>query len=522
MRNHYDVIVVGGGLAGLTAAAYLAKEKRKVLLCEKQSQTGGLVGTFWHKDFAFDSGIRAFENSGIVFPMLKDLGINIEFVKNEVSIGISNKSIKLTSKDNLIDYQKMLSELFPENQADIKKIMNEIVKVMHYMDVIYAIDNPLFIQDMKPKYLLKTLLPWYLKYQINITKASKLNDPINSYLSTFTNNKALIDMITQHFFKDTPAFFALSYFSLYLNYSYPLNGTGLLAKKVSEFITTNSGEILTNAEVVEVNVVEKFIKLSNGNELYYDKLVWAANQKTLYNQVSNFSSDDFIKQKEIINQSRGGDSVLTLFLGVDKETNYFKERCGAHMFYTPTLKGLSYLESYKNKNYSELKEWMVEYLENTTYEISCPAIRDHSLAPHGKSGVIISTLMDYDLIKEIERLDKYQEFKDFCTQKIIQIFNQTIFYNFQESILFSFCATPLTIEKETSNSDGAITGWSFTNQVMPSVNHFKKITHSIYTPIKDVYQCGQWTFSPSGLPVSILTGKLVADEVIKNIKKTKR
>ena len=39
----YDVLVVGAGMAGLTAAAYSVKAGLKVLVCEKEEKTGGLV-----------------------------------------------------------------------------------------------------------------------------------------------------------------------------------------------------------------------------------------------------------------------------------------------------------------------------------------------------------------------------------------------------------------------------------------------------------------------------------------------
>ena len=78
----YDVIVVGGGVAGLTAAAYVAREGHTTLLCERQATCGGLVNTFKRDGFIFDGGIRALENSGILFPMLKDLGLELDFVPN--------------------------------------------------------------------------------------------------------------------------------------------------------------------------------------------------------------------------------------------------------------------------------------------------------------------------------------------------------------------------------------------------------------------------------------------------------
>ncbi|PLW95582.1 MAG: NAD(P)/FAD-dependent oxidoreductase, partial [Marinilabiliales bacterium] len=55
----YHSIVVGGGVAGLTAAAYLSKNGFKTLLIEKNNQCGGLVNSFKREGFHFDAGVRA-------------------------------------------------------------------------------------------------------------------------------------------------------------------------------------------------------------------------------------------------------------------------------------------------------------------------------------------------------------------------------------------------------------------------------------------------------------------------------
>ncbi len=521
MNKEFDAVVVGGGLAGLTSAAYLCRYGYRTLLCEKSNKTGGLVNTFLHQGYAFDGGIRAFENSGILLPMLKSLGLAIDFTQNSVSIGIENQWTRLGSRDSLKIYAKMLADIFPENVGDIDKIAQEIQKVMDYMEVLYGIDNPLFLEDMKDReYLLKTLLPWLFKYKVNIAKASRLSKPVADYLKGFTNNQSLIDMIVQHFFKDTPTFFALSYFGLYLDYLYPKGGTGVLAWAVTDYIRSAGGEILTNTAVTGVDTFQKQLHTAGGDSYGYKKLVWAADQKSLYSAAGEMHTPQVDKQRNLAENGQGGDSILSLFMGINLDRNYFEGRCGAHAFYTPSRIGLSSLTDWNKAIGTEerLYEWIGRYLERTTYEISCPALRDASLAPEGKTGVIVSTLMDYHLVKHFSEMGTYDKFKEYCTGKIIEVLDLSFFAGIKGKLEFALCSTPLTVERKTGNAHGAITGWSFTNEKLPAESRFKKITRSIKTPIEDVYQCGQWTFSPSGLPVSILTGKLAADAINKALK----
>jgi phytoene dehydrogenase-like protein len=232
---------------------------------------------------------------------------------------------------------------------------------------------------------------------------------------------------------------------------------------------------------------------------------------------------------------RGGDSVFTLYLSLDLDREYFATIASAHFFYTPLETGLSSIDLHEladqaaaagggfgdgmrfTADKDTLFSWASRYLELTTYEISCPVLRDPSLAPEGKTGLIVSTLMEYSLFRHIRDLGWYEEFRKHCAKRIVTALDASIFPGFAAAIIDSFTSTPLTLEKRSGNSDGAITGWAFTNDSMPAVHSLPRVARSILTPIPDVYQAGQWSYSPSGLPISILTGKLAADRIARDL-----
>jgi phytoene dehydrogenase-like protein len=405
---------------------------------------------------------------------------------------------------------------------------------MDYMDILYGIENPLF-KDLKNdrEYIFKTLMPWVFKFLAKSGKIKNFKAPVYEYLSRLTDNQSLIDIISQHFFQDTPASFALSYFSLYLDYEYPVKGTYELVYNIKDYIIKAGGNIKTSTEIKKIDYSNKSILDQNNLNYEFDQLIWAADHNQLYKAIDMDSIKDkkikngIEEQKNLLVGKRGGDSIYSLFLAVDLDKEYFRSKSSGHMFYTPNKNGQSKVfdrlkNVSKSSNREEIFDWMKEYLEYTTYEVAIPSLRNEELAPVGKTGLVVSVLMDYDFIKNIKDLGFYKEFKNFSEEKMIAVLDNSLYGDLGNNIIHRFSSSPLTIERLSGNLDGGITGWAFTNDIIPAPSKMTAVENSCHTPIPDILQAGQWTFSPSGLPISILTGKIAADKAIKTLKKGKR
>jgi phytoene dehydrogenase-like protein len=531
----YDTIIVGGGIAGLTSAAYLSGAGQKVLLIEKNRECGGLVNSFIRDGFHFDAGVRALEDAGIIFPMLKDLGIELDVVKSKVSLGIENEILHIEDLSSLLRYRELLIKLYPECEDEIDKVLKVIRKIMKHMDVLYGIENPVF-KDLKHdrEFILKKLLPWLPRFIFTVGKINNMNMPVEEYLTTIVKNTSLRDIISQHFFKNTPTFFALSYFSLYLDYFYPKGGVGKLPEALKNKILERGGEIKTETKIIEVIAHKRLLRDQNKITYKFDNLIWAADLKTLYKITETEGllpkiKTPFEESKSKMLKNRGGDSVFSLFLGVDEPLESFRKIANGHFFYTPSKLGLGdthrgelnyLLDNFEKIEKDQILTWLDKFTRLNTYEISIPGLKDPELVPQGKTGIIISFLAEYYLFNLIQKAGWLDEFISELENRVLRVISDTVYPMLKDKIITRFSFTPLSIENRVGSSEGAITGWAF-QKYMPVINKIQNSDRSVLTPIPSIYKAGQWAYSPAGVPMSILTGKLAADKVLKQTRKFK-
>lgn len=514
-------------MSGLISSAYLSKKGFDVTLIEKNGECGGLVNSFVRDGFLFDGGIRAIENAGMILPMIKELDIDLEMLESKISLGIEDDIIHVETDESLIDYEKQLKRIYPESIQDVDNVVNVIQDMKNHMNILFGSDSPFFKDKKRDKwYFIKGLLPWLFKLIGTIRAIVKMQIPVEDFLKKIIKNRSLNDIISQHFFIKTPAFFAMSYFALYIDYYYPRGGTGQLPLKIKEALLDSGGEFLPDTDIIAVDFIKKSVTDQNGSIYKYDKLIWAADLKQLYSIVdldnleSSVSAPIEADKKKILG-SRGAESVFSVFMAVDMEPEFFRNISHGHFFYTPSKEGLNdiqrgefrgMLDNKDDLRKSDVLDWAARFCRLNTYEISIPVLNDPGTAPPGKTGIIASCLLDYALVKRLEEKGWSDEFVGFMKKEMIDVLDASVYPGLKDKLLFSLAASPLAIQHRVRSSEGAIVGWSF-DQPIPVKGSMLNMKKAVRTAFPDIFKVGQWAGSPAGLPTCILTAKLASDMV---------
>jgi phytoene dehydrogenase-like protein len=136
-----DVIVIGGGLAGLTVATFLARTGKSVTLFEQSSsETGGRARTLVHDGFCFNQGPHALYLSDAGAAVLRELGITYTGGKpqtrryemyhgKEYRLLIAGNSPVLATKSLEPTTENMINQFFDSiSEIDFTKLENVSVQ----------------------------------------------------------------------------------------------------------------------------------------------------------------------------------------------------------------------------------------------------------------------------------------------------------------------------------------------------------------------------------------------------------
>ena len=157
--KRYDVIVIGAGMGGLTAATLLRRKGWKTLLLEKENQVGGYVVSFKRDGFTFDATgafVGGCQEGGEFYRILEEMGIHeeIEFIPIDHIRNIYPGFEVHLHPGGFHSYSEALFNLFPKEEKGLKtylslvKRIGEEIKSYSEITMIQKIFFPFYFRNL--------------------------------------------------------------------------------------------------------------------------------------------------------------------------------------------------------------------------------------------------------------------------------------------------------------------------------------------------------------------------------------
>ncbi len=182
MHSSYDIVVIGGGLGGLTAANTLARAGHKVLVAEQHTQLGGLATYFRRGGHLFDVALHGFP-VGMKKSLRKYWGP--EFAAQVVqvrSIRFHNPQYRLESTFDTRDFSAKMVNDFRLAPETVRAFFDAIAQMNYYDD--QSLTTRQFFQRFFPG---RTDVWRFLMEPIAYANGSTLDEPAISYGIVFGN-----------------------------------------------------------------------------------------------------------------------------------------------------------------------------------------------------------------------------------------------------------------------------------------------------------------------------------------------
>ncbi len=481
----YDAIVVGAGVGGLSAAAFLAYAGKSVLLVERHGALGGYAHAFRRGAYTFDPAVHVVPDSGpdgLPMALYEMLG-----VADKLHFELTGSWYKAILPGLTVDvpygeepYVETHQRLFPTERDEFAQYVR-LCRQLHYE--AHVLPPALGLDKLDDAARRFPVLFEHLRAPIWETVERYVSDPLLRALATVLwpymgTPPSIGSMVT----------YATQLSVLLDGAYYPRGSAETIVDALATALDNHGGEVVVGRAATRIQLEAGAVVgvVLDGEELISAPVVVSAVAAPL-------TFETLV----------GLDALPAGFV---KRHRRLKPGLSAVMLFAATGLDLAALGA-KHENFLCLH---VDP-EDTRRDIlagrpggmwaAVPTLHDPSLAPPGEHALTITSMARYD-VQDSWRSDP-QGYQD----EMLAAW-EPVFPGLRESLTFVEMATPLTLERMTGNTDGAAYGWDN----VPNQTGGRRSPH--FTPIEGLFMSGHWTQPGSGTIRTLVSGFHTAQMVL--------
>ncbi|MBA2499374.1 MAG: phytoene desaturase [Chitinophagaceae bacterium] len=488
------IVVIGSGFAGLSAAAYLSAAGHDVHLFEKNSVPGGRARQLkTNNGFVFDMGPSWYWMPDVFERFFKDFGYT---VRDFYDLKLLDPSFEVVFAN-----QQILS--IPENFSKLCDLFESIeqgsaLKLQKFMQEAQykyetGMENLVYMPGISLTEFADTSL---IKGAIRLQVFSSFSKHVRKY---FTHPKLIALMEFPVLFlgampQDTPALYSLmNYAGLKLGTWYPKGGFGKVVESIMQVAEANGTSFYFDAPVENILVKDKLAYgvTVNGKEFHCDAVLAAADYHHVENNLLAAENRNY---KEVYwNKKVFAPSCLIYFVGLSKKIKKIQHHT---LFFEEDLFQHS-IEIYKDPRWPT----------NPLFYVCCPSQSDDSVAPEGFENLFLLMPVAAGLEDNEALREKYFNIMiDRLQTHIDEVITEHILY--KESYSVNNFITDYHSYK--GNAYGLANTLMQTALLKPKIRNKK---------IRNLFYAGQLTVPGPGVPPSLISGKIAAEQLLKSLKK---
>ena len=491
MKNKKNICVIGSGFAGISAATYLANFGHNVFVIEKNSTHGGRARKFSSKGFTFDMGPSWYWMPDVFEKFFKDFDkdindyINLKRLDPSYRVYFSNDE----KIDIPADYESF-KELFESFEEGSGLKLDEFLKQAEEKYKV-GINNLVYKPGLS--------ITEFMNYE-TISGALKLDifKSMHTHIRKFFKNEKLIKLLEFPILflgatpKNTPALYSLmNYADIKLGTWYPEGGFSKVIDGMVELAKEKGVKFYNNEEVKRFSYNKKSISYVITKKKTYDAdyVVCAADynhidQKVLESKFRNYSKSYW--DKRVL-----APSSLLFYIGLDKKVKNIQHHC---LFFDKDF------ENHAEEIYSTPR-WPSEPL----FYASFPSVSDKSLAPKNQDCLFLLMPIAPDL--EDNRIIRKRYF-DLILSRLEKLTKQ----NIRDHIVYKKSYAIQDFKNDYNSFKG--NAYGLANTLMQTAIYKPSLKNK---KLKNLFFSGQLTVPGPGVPPSIISGNVVANQIAKEI-----